>query len=164
MDEMIKKLSAYDLINILIPGWALAFTLKPCGYADITDDNLVSMIVISFILGVIASRVGSLVIEPIAIKFKLVRHDYEHYARAQAADDKLGTLTSVSNMYRMLAGAVVVLAVLALCASVLDEHRNCIYVCLGMASFLLFSAGWVKRERYVAHRVQIFGKDENVND
>lgn len=53
MDEIIKKVSAYDLLNSLIPGGALVFFLKLLGYIDISSDNAIFLIVLVYILGLI---------------------------------------------------------------------------------------------------------------
>ena len=67
MDEIIKKVSAYDLLNSLIPGGALVYFLKLLGYTDITVDTAVLLLVLAYILGLVGSRVGSIILEPISI-------------------------------------------------------------------------------------------------
>lgn len=163
MDEVIKKASAYDLLNALIPGGALAFSLKFFGYLDIDATNALHLLALAYILGLVGSRVGSLVLEPIARNRNWIKRDYESYIKAQKDDDRLLTLTTIANMYRTLAGSIVVLAVLALGSLVSIDYRHWLYIGYGIACFLLFFCGWVKQERYVARRVDINRKDTDDN-
>lgn len=163
MDEVINKISAYDLLNALIPGGALTLSLKFFGYLDIDATNALYLLVLAYILGLVGSRVGSLVLEPIAKNQNWVKRDYENYTKAQKDDDRLLNLTTIANMYRTLAGSIVVLAVLALGSLVPIDYRHWLYIGYGIACFLLFFCGWVKQERYVARRVDINRKDADDN-
>ena len=163
MDEVIKKVSAYDQLNALIPGSALALSLKYFGYLDIDATNAPHLLVLAYILGLVGSRVGSLVLEPIANHRNWIKRDYESYIKAQRDDDRLSTLTTIANMYRTLTGSTVVLAVLALGSLVPNDYRRWLYIGYGIVCFLLFFCGWIKQERYVARRVNLNRKDADVN-
>ena len=163
MDEIAKKVSAYNLMNALIPGGALVYSLEAFGYLNLKEINVLCLVPMAFILGLIGSRIGSLILESIAIKLKLIERDYERYTQAQATDDRLFTLTTVSNMYRTLAGSTLVLAILALGKLFPESFRPWIVAGLGVAVFLLFILSWIKQERYVSQRVHLYGKDGHVN-
>ena len=161
MDEIIKKISAYDLLNTLVPGAALVFFLRVFGYLEFGEDDALFLVVLAYILGTIASRIGSLILEPLAIKRDWFERDYASYIKAQKDDDRLLTLTAIANMYRTLAGSLIVLAILALGSLVPDGYRLWLYIGYGVAIFLLFFCGWVKQERYVQRRVDIRRKEAN---
>mgnify|MGYP000845001221 FL=1 len=163
MDEIIKKVSAYDLLNSLIPGGALVYFLKLLGYIDISADNAIFLVVLAYILGLVGSRVGSIILEPIAIKCGWVRRDYEGYVKAQKSDERIMPLTTISNMYRSIAGSLIVLALLALGTLVPEAFRCWLLVVYGIACFALFFKSWLKQEGYVARRVEINRKDANDN-
>lgn len=159
MDEILKKISAYDLLNTMIPGAALVFFLKVYGYFDFEAGDALFLVILAYILGVIASRVGSLILESIALKFDWFERDYAGYIQVEQDDDRLLTLTTIANMYRTLAGSVVVLAVLALGSLVPDAFRTWLYIIYSAASFLLFLLGWIKQEHYVQRRLAIRRKE-----
>ena len=163
MDSLMKKMSAYDLINILMPGGVLTYFLGILGYIELEAASILYLVPIAFALGVIGSRVGSLLIEPLALKLKLVERDYASYVKAQAADERLSYLTAVSNMYRTFAGSIVVLAALALGALVPHGFKPFLAIVYGVVALLLFFWSWVKQEGYLARRVKLSGKDVDVN-
>lgn len=163
MDEVIKKVSSYDLLNSLIPGAALVYFMKVFGYLDYVVEDAFYLVVFAYALGLVASRIGSLILEPIAIKRGLFQHDYVSFMQAETDDDRLTNLVTISNMYRTLAGALIMLAVLALGSLVPMDSRLWLYIGYGVACFLLLFCGWVKQERYVARRVELRRKDADDN-
>lgn len=163
MDEIIKKISAYDVFNSLIPGGALVYFLNLLGYINISANNVVFLIVLAYFLGLAGSRIGSIILEPIAIKRGWIRRDYEGYVKAQKSDERIMPLTTISNMYRSIAGSLIVLALLALGTLVPEVFRRWLIVVYGIACFALFFKSWLKQEDYVARRMEINRKDADGN-
>lgn len=164
MNELIEKISAYDLLNSLIPGGALVYFMGLLGYFDISNVNIFFLCIFAYILGVVGSRVGSIILEPVAIRFKKIHHDYGAYTSAQRSDEKLATLTAISNMYRSLAGSLVVLVLLFLGSFVPVMYRCELLIAYGILCFVLFLASWIKQERYIAERIRIDGGDFDDNN
>ena len=164
MSELIEKVSAYDLLNSLIPGGVLVYFMGLLGYFDISNVSIFFLCIFAYVLGVVGSRVGSNVLEPIAIKFKKIHHDYGAYISAQKSDEKLTALTAISNMYRSLAGSLVVLALLFLGSFVPVMYRCELSIVYGVLCFALFYASWLKQERYIAKRIEIDKGDSGVNN
>ena len=155
MDEMLRKISSYDFLNSLIPGAALMFFLEEFELVSFGQINAFVLVALAYILGIIASRVGSLVLEPLAIRLGLISRDYRLYVSAEKVDGKLPGLVAISNMYRSLAGALIVLAVLAGGSLVAAELRGFFHVGFGFICFLLLFFGWIKQERYVFKRMDL---------
>lgn len=164
MGELIEKISAYDLINSLIPGGILCYFMGLLGYFDISNTNIFFLCILSYVLGVVGSRVGSNILEYLAIKSKKVQHNYEAYISAQREDEKLAALTAVSNMYRSLAGSLIVLGLLALGSLVPEMYRCWLFIVYGVMCFTLFAASWIKQERYITKRIEIDRRDANDNN
>lgn len=163
MGEIVKKVSAYDLLNALIPGMVLVFFLKIFNYLAIEESEAFFLLTLSYLLGLVASRVGSLIVEPMVMKVGWIRHDYEHYVKAEKHDDKIIGLTTVSNMYRTLTGSVIVLGIIALGSLVPAGCRFLLYIFYGIACFVIFLFGWIKQEHYILQRVNLYRKDTNDN-
>lgn len=161
MNDIIQKISAYDLMNTLIPGGLLTYALQPLGYLDLSTTDVLVEAALAYLLGLIGSRVGSLVLEPLAIKLGLIQHDYSAYVVAQKRDERLTALTTIANMYRALTGSVLVLGILALGALVPAGHRVGLYLGYGVASFVLLLCSWLKQDGYVGKRIELYREESN---
>ena len=152
LDDLLGKISAYDLFNVLIPGALVTYSVSqmPLGcYIDSSD--WLALFVMSYVLGLIASRIGSLCIEPLVRNLKPIRkRDYSAFAYAQERDPKVEHLLMISNMYRSMAGAGVLLVIILLALLLPEAHR----LVAGLCAFIaLFIASWIKQERYVEKRI-----------
>ena len=90
MNEILNKISSYNIFNYLLPGTLFAAIGDALtSYRFIQDDIIIGLFLYYF-LGLVISRVGSLFIEPILKKTKFVRFaDYRRYVSASQADQKL---------------------------------------------------------------------------
>lgn len=151
-DDLLGKISAYDFFNVLIPGALVTYSISemPLGcYVDSSD--WLALFVMSYVLGLIASRIGSLCIEPLVRNLKPIgKRDYSAFAYAQKNDPKVEQLLMISNMYRSLAGAGVLLVIILLASLLPESHRLPAALCSFIA---LFIASWIKQERYVEKRI-----------
>ncbi len=101
MKELLDKISSYNIFNCLLPG-----TLFSVIVSNITDLNLIQSdllvgVFVYYFIGLIISRIGSLVIEPILKKIKFVKFaDYEDFVRVSCKDKTLEILSESNNMYR----------------------------------------------------------------
>lgn len=129
-DDLLGKISAYDFFNVLIPGALVTYSISemPLGcYVDSSD--WLALFVMSYVLGLIASRIGSLCIEPLVRNLKPIRkRDYSAFAYAQKNDPKVEQLLMISNMYRSLAGPVSCSSLFCLhhcCRNLIGFQRRC---------------------------------------
>lgn len=72
MDKIIEKVSAYDLLNALIPGGALVYSMKLLGYLDIDEAGALYLVILAYVLGLVGSRIGSLILEPMGDRKSVV--------------------------------------------------------------------------------------------
>lgn len=71
LDDLLGKISAYDLFNVLIPGALVTYSVSQMPLGSCIDcSNWLALFVMSYVLGLIASRIGSLCIEPLVRKLK----------------------------------------------------------------------------------------------
>jgi len=115
MNELLNKLSSYNLFNYLFPGIVFAFIAdKVTGYKFI-QQNIIYGLFLYYFTGLVISRFGSLVIEPILRKLSFLRFaDYKDFVAACKKDDKLETLLEVNNTYRTLCSLFMLLPFLKL--------------------------------------------------
>lgn len=162
--DLLDKITSYNLFNYLLPGAAFAFVATEVLGFHLIQDNVLIAAFLYYFLGVLVSRFGSLVLEPLLKKTGLVRFQpYDAYANAERVDPKIPTLMEAANMYRTLAA----LFLLLLCASVyrsvelawplLESYRAPIACLAGVALFVI---SYVKQVRYVAARVSAANKKD----
>lgn len=164
MADLIDKLTTYNLFNYLLPGTifaALATTFTE--YALLQDDLLVAFFVYYF-AGLIISRIGSLGVEPVLKKLKVVTYaPYEDYVTAAAADPRLDTLSEVNNTYRTIVSMLLCLAALK-CFEVLVERVEppswIPPVVLMVFLFVLFLLSYRKQTSYIYKRINTRGGSE----
>ncbi|KAB1086401.1 hypothetical protein F4V91_08125 [Neorhizobium galegae] len=68
MNEILAKISTYDIFNNLVPGAVVAYLLAVLDVYKIDAGSLVTDLVVFYFIGLVVSRIGSLVLEPL-LKF-----------------------------------------------------------------------------------------------
>lgn len=101
MKDLLDKLSSYNIFNFLVPGVVFSVIADEfTRYKFLQDDLLVSAFFYYFI-GLIISRVGSLIIEPILSSVKFInKESYSDFIKASEKDQKIELLSEVNNSYR----------------------------------------------------------------
>jgi hypothetical protein len=103
MSEFIKLLSTYNLFNYLFPGYVFIFYINLFTNYAIPKSNILTEFFLAYFLGLVISRIGSLIIKPILDKFNFIEYaDYEKFVKASKLDSKIDLLLEVNNMYRTL--------------------------------------------------------------
>lgn len=98
---LIDKFSQYNFLTNILPGSVLCIILKYLvGYDLIPEDNYQAGIVFYFV-GIVNSRVGSLIIEPVLKKISwVIFAPYPKFLQAEKEDSKLEPLSQENNVYR----------------------------------------------------------------
>jgi hypothetical protein len=162
VNELLSKLSSYNIFNYLVPGALFSIAAKRLGVVDFTDPDLATNLLTFYILGLIISRLGSLVIEPALKKLNLLDHaPYPAFIQAAQKDVKIEVLVEVSNTYRTLASAFLTLLVSYVAAGVpasptLPEPWLIVATLAALA--VMFLASYRKQSGYVKRRVEALQK------
>jgi len=103
MKDILSKLSSYNLFNYLLPGIIfVVLATKVTHYSFIQQDILIGAFLYYFI-GLVISRLGSLVIEPLLKCLLFLQFaDYKDFLAASKKDEKIELLSEVNNTYRTL--------------------------------------------------------------
>ncbi len=103
MNDLLGKISSYNLFNYLFSGVLfviLSNALTP--YSFVQEDALMGIFLYYFI-GLVVSRLGSLIVEPILKGLSFVKYaEYSDYVSASKIDPGIEVLSEVNNMYRTL--------------------------------------------------------------
>lgn len=158
MAELLSNIASYHVFNFLVPGAAFSVLSERMGLIGISSDNVIEQLAWFYFVGLVVSRVGSLLLAPALMKMKLVKYsDYDKYLRAERSDSKIEVLLEASNMYRTVAAGFALLLFLSFCSwlaelvEVGDSLRDHLAVVLLLGVFL---ASFRKQSSYISDRVE----------
>lgn len=158
MSELLDRLSSYNLFNYLLPGAVFTEIGEEFTSYTLAETNIVAILFVYYFVGLVISRIGSLVLEP-ALKWArfVTFAPYPDFVAASRKDTKIELLSEANNMYRTLAAMVAALVALVLyeraCdASAFVDRAGTYFVLAGL--FLLFLFSYRKQTNYITARVE----------
>lgn len=157
MDKLLEKISRYHLINYIIPGVLTIYLSKQINQIELLTSNMFFDIVMAYALGLICSRIGSLIVEPLLKLIHFVHFaDYKDYMSAEKNDPKLTDLNTDNNLYRTIAGSALFIAVqmgFVILKTRYDFVREYSSIIILIAFLLLFLFSYKKQTSYIVKRV-----------
>lgn len=158
MEKIFEKISSYNILNNLLPGATVCFLINYVAGVNIIRASIVDNLFIFYFVGMIISRIGSIVIEPICKKIKFVTYsDYKDYISACKNDVKIETLLEVNNMYRtFFSGCLFVLLVWGY-NEVGQRHQILLNIApeiIVVLLIVLFAFSYRKQTKYIKSRVE----------
>lgn len=158
MEKILEKISQYHLLNALLPGVFFVYLSERIASINLLTNEIIFNIFVIYLYGLVCSRIGSLVVEPILKKIKFVQFvQYEDYLKASQTDPKLAELNTDNNFYRTIIGVCIsetfLLAFKYLMNhfAFINDHAS--WILLGLC-FLLFLFSYQKQTRYINKRVK----------
>jgi hypothetical protein len=104
MKELLDKITSYNLFNYLLPGIVFVFLAKEFTDYDLVQDKEIIGAFLYYFIGMVISRIGSLIFEPFLKWIKVIKlADYKDFIIASKADAKIELLSEANNTYRTLA-------------------------------------------------------------
>jgi hypothetical protein len=164
METLIKFISKYNIFTNLFPGCIFCVILKVIlNYDDVDLPAYVDLIVMYFI-GMVISRVGSIVVEPVFKNLDIIVFSpHKDYLAAVEEDPKIAELNQENNVFRnyislsLISILILVWQKMWISISICDFfckliHSNEFYVLAGI--FLVFSYSYKKQTSYIVSRVK----------
>jgi hypothetical protein len=74
LNDIVKQISSYNLFNYLLPGAVFCIVAQEATNVPLVQAELFSGFFFYYFVGLIISRVGSILIEPLLKNSKLVRY------------------------------------------------------------------------------------------
>ncbi|MEQ8417121.1 MAG: hypothetical protein RIB71_21745 [Imperialibacter sp.] len=160
MKELLAKISSYNLFNYLLPGVIYVGLLKELTSINlILESNFVGAFIYYFI-GLVISRLGSLIIEPLLKKLRLVKFaDYGDFISASKADEQIVLFSEVNNTYRTLISLSIVLIISFLFDRFiipLEISQIWISLSLNICLVILFVFSYKKQTGFINKRIEKF--------
>lgn len=161
LKELLSKLSSYNLFNYLLPGVIfVAAASKVTRYSFIQGDVVIGLFLYYFI-GLVISRFGSIVIEPILRGVSFLKFaDYNDFVAASKKDEKIEVLSEANNTYRTLCSLFILLLLLKGYERIEDrfvflkDYGGMIVVALLLVMFLF---AYRKQTLYIIKRIKANG-------
>lgn len=168
MDALVEKLSAYEVLNNIVPGALFSFLCDTFLETSLIGEDSLANFCVFFIVGLFCSRIGSLVVEPFYKNTKIVNYaPYPHYLDAKDKDVEIKDLLSVNNLYRTMVGGCfgILLLKAYFC---LEENCPCLaenrFFVVVSVVVIMFSFAYRKQTDYIRKRVErIVEKKHQVN-
>lgn len=165
MDKFIEKLEEYKIFNYLLPGIIFTYLLKYYVGIDIFQSNVIEMAFIFYFIGSVISRFGSVVIEEILKKIKLIKYsNYNDYINAVKKDDFIKKLLISNNTYRTLcAGFLLILIIKGVkeLVNYFNLQTGIIYTIVIIFGFILYLLSFKKQTGIIVKRVDKVKSEEN---
>lgn len=156
--EIIEKISSYNIFNYLLPGILFAVCLDASTDYNVIIDNTLLGLFVYYFYGLMVSRLGSLIVEPLLKKTKFISFaDYGDFITASRKDPKIEILSEVNNMYRTLFSALVSIVVIYLYSVIETELPWIVPARMPVALLLLalvLAFSYRKQTEYITKRIK----------
>lgn len=155
MEKIIEKIEEYKLVSEVIPGYIFLWLLQYWCEINIAFENVFQEFIVAFVVGIIISRIGSLVLSKALRKFKAYKMaDYKDYIKASDKDNKIKVILLNANMYRNLCTSCVLVIIVKIIY--LMKLGINVYTWIGMIMIsILFLIAFLKEENTITKRVNI---------
>jgi hypothetical protein len=157
MKELLEKLTSYNLFNYLLPGVVFVVLADKLTNYTFTQLDIVVGAFVYYFIGLVISRLGSLILEPILKGVRFVRFaKYEDFVNASAKDAKIETLSESNNSYRTFCAVFMSLLLLKAYEKVeakmpLLSHRGSLVAVVLL--LVMFLWAYRKQTAYITKRI-----------
>lgn len=158
MKDILSKLSSYNLFNYLFPGILFVIVAGKVTHYSLIQQDVVIGVFLYYFIGLVVSRFGSLVIEPLLRHVSFLHFaDYRDFVAASKKDEKLDLLSEVNNTYRTLCSLFTLLLLLKLYEEIetklpfIAEWNVLVLLVMLLIMFLL---SYRKQTGYITKRIK----------
>ena len=162
MKDVFQKLTSYNIFNCLLPGIVFVILLRYFTSHNLMIDEALSATFFYYFIGLIISRIGSLIVEPLLRKFKIVNFSaYRNFVETSKIDDKIELLSEINNIYRTLLSMLILILLIITYEGTPNffELGKSTKSIIGLVSLiLLFLCSYKKQTEYMNKRINDFKK------
>lgn len=113
MEKLLEKITSYNVFNYFLPGVIFAFLVERYTDLILLSGETYKDVFIIYFIGLIISRIGSVIIEPILTSIKFVdMGTYKNYVCASKLNTKVETLNEVNNTYRSILTSLIAFCII----------------------------------------------------
>lgn len=166
MKEIIDKITSYNLFNYLLPGVLFAAIAEKLTPFNFIQENIIIGAFVYYFIGLVISRVGSLIIEPFLKKISFLKFaPYPDFVSAAKDDPKLEVLSEANNMYRTFSALFASLLILKFYSIIeikflaIKTYNPYILIVLLLIMFLF---AYRKQTEYITGRIESILKNKKI--
>lgn len=158
MDDLINKISSYNLFNYLFPGVLYVVSVNHFTKLQLPIENLIEAFFVCYFIGLVISRIGALFINPCAkiLPWLPKGFPYCQFLEAEGKDPKIEVLSQERNVYRTL----IALGLSVLVSIGIDEVLKWVHLSATMVfcilvglMTILFVCAYVRQSRFLSERI-----------
>jgi len=157
MKDILEKLSTYNLFNYLFPGVVFVILGEAITDYSFIQQDIVLGVFLYYFIGLVISRIGSLVVEPLLKWASFLKFaDYKDYVAATKKDERVELLSEVNNTYRTLCacfGLLILLKLFEVLGRRFSISQGVEFSMLVIALLVIFLFSYRKQTEYVKKRV-----------
>lgn len=156
MSKILNKISSYNLLNNLVPGFMYCYLMDKFFQIKLISDDIILELLFFYFIGICISRIGSIFIEPILKTLRLViPFEHTNFVNASKKDSKLEALYEINNSYRTNISLFISVTIsyiynYGFTNFTFSHPFNIISFC-----FILFILSYRKQSNYIHNRVSI---------
>ena len=168
MNSILEKLDSYQILTNLLPGAFFVLGTRFFLNLELPTNHISEDVIIYYFMGIIISRIGSLVIEPILKKIGFLKYaPYRDFVNASKANSKIDTLSAANNYVRSLLTSALLfpviggLRVLALNCSWFSCNWRWVLL---LFIIIIFLFSYKKQTEYIYKRVEaVLSQNNNLH-
>ena len=168
MDELIKRLSLYNIVNYFVPGSLFSFLIYKFFSTDfLAVENTFVSIVMLYVTGLTINVIGSLTLSRF---LRLLSKDYivpyNDFLKAEKLDPKISLLSAENNSNRTIMTVFLLLILLKLSSIALYvgyQDGDATFLCGCAGFFLVFLGAFLKRTKFIYSRI-CFALDSSISE
>jgi hypothetical protein len=157
VNELVEKLSSYNIFNYLLPGILFAGIGEVSTSFSLIHDDVLVTLFFCYFYGLVISRLGSLILEPILKRVRFLSYaPYEDYLLAVKADKKIEVMSESNNQYRTFCALFLSLMLLNGYETIDDRiplSGNSKLLLVFLFLFVVFLWSYRKQTNYILMRV-----------
>lgn len=158
MGKFLNKLSEYHFVQSLVPGMIFTYCSKMFYEINFLTDKPIYDFCVILIIGLIISRIGSIIVEPLLKKIKILNFcNYSDYIKASQNDSTIEKLSETNNLYRVIIATFFILIVEKF-YFILSEKivwlADWSYLLLSVLLIVLFVFSYRKQTNFIKQRIK----------
>lgn len=165
MEKILDKIDSYNIFTNIIPGCVITKLLTLFDLFAVQVEGVVANLVLYYFFGVVASRIGSLIVEESLLALHMVSYAPRgEYLKAAQNDPDIKKFLEANNMYRTFAGVFIILVIIKayqMGANVVNLPPTVTEWIAVITLLLLFVLSFIKQTKSIAKRVTAVNAENN---
>lgn len=155
MEELLKRIEIYNIINFLFPGTVFVLIYSYITGGNAADINIGIGILECYFVGLIVSRIGSVIIKPILKAMHIIiEEEYEEFIDSEKKDDKISMLVRDANQYRTFIAVFVILFIVEVNNMINGDKSKWMTLLVFVGTIGLFVLSYRKQVIFISKRVR----------